>query len=214
VDINLKKIIIQNGYIEYKEKQSQTGSSGVVAFDDVQASLHNVTNRRDKKGVCTIHFNSRFLGKIPLTATMQLYLNSKNGKFTIHGSMDSTDAVIFNRLSKPMALVEINSGTIRSLDFNLIADNYKAKGIIQLLYDDLTIKILKKEETGGPYKARKMISLLANITIVNANPDKKKPVRIVTVNHPRNTYKSMFNLIWKAIFEGAQKTVGIDGKIG
>jgi hypothetical protein len=215
IDVDLKKVIIQSGSIEYKEKEPQTGSSGVVVFDDVHATLQNVTNRKNNNGICTVLFNSRLLGKVPLTATLQLYLNSKNGKFTAHGSMDSTNAVIFNQLSKPMALVEINSGTIRSLDFNLIADDYKAKGIIQLLYDDLKIKILKKEETGGSsYKARKMISLLANITILNANPDKKKPVRIVTVNHQRNTYTSMFNLIWKSIFEGVQKTVGIDGKIG
>jgi hypothetical protein len=58
-----------------------------------------------------------------------------------------------------------------------------------------------------------MISLLANITIPNANPEKNKAVRMVTVNHPRDTYRSIFNLIWKAIFEGAQKTVGIDGKL-
>jgi hypothetical protein len=58
-----------------------------------------------------------------------------------------------------------------------------------------------------------MISLLANMAIANANPEKNKPVKVVTVNHARDINKSMFNLIWKSIFEGAQKTVGIDGKI-
>jgi hypothetical protein len=218
VDVALKKVTIQHGYIEYKEKNPQSGSSGVVVFDAINASLYNVTNRRDNNGICTIHFNSRLLSKIPLTATLQLNLKSKNGRFTINGSMKATDATIFNPLSKPMALVEINSGTINSLDFNFICDDYKAKGIIRLLYDDLKIKILKKEDPdsireGKDYKSRKMISLLANITIPNANPEKNKAVRIVTVNHQRDTYRSMFNLIWKAIFEGAQKTVGIDGKL-
>jgi hypothetical protein len=218
VDVALKKVTIQHGYIEYKEKNPQSGSSGVVVFDAINASLYNVTNRRDNNGICTIHFNSRLLSKIPLTAALQLNLKSKNGRFTINGSMKATDATIFNPLSKPMALVEINSGTINSLDFNFICDDYKAKGIIRLLYDDLKIKILKKEDPdsireGKDYKSRKMISLLANITIPNANPEKNKAVRIVTVNHQRDTYRSMFNLIWKAIFEGAQKTVGIDGKL-
>jgi hypothetical protein len=80
------------------------------------------------------------------------------------------------------------------------------------LYDNLEVNILKQEETGN-VKAKGMMSLLANMSIVNANPQKNKPVRIVTVNHARNTYRSMFNLIWKAIFEGVQKTVGIEGKI-
>lgn len=216
IDVALKKITIQDGYLEYKEKNPQTGSSGTVVFNDISASLHNVTNRLGdirNNGIFTVHFNSRFLNKIPLTATLQFYLNSKNGKFTVNGSMKSTDATIFNPLSKPMALVEINSGTINSLDFNFVCTDYNAKGIIRLLYDDLKVKILKKEEISREYKQKKMISLLANITIQNANPDKNKPVRIITVNHARDVYKSMFNLIWKSIFEGAQKTVGIDGKL-
>lgn len=216
IDVALKKITIQDGYLEYKEKNPKTGSSGFVVFNDISASLHNVTNRLDDirdNGILTVHFNSRFLNKIPLTATLQFYLKSKNGKFTVNGSMKSTDATVFNPLSKPMALVEINSGTINSLDFNLIGTDYNAKGIIRLLYDDLNVKMLKREEISREYKAKKMISLMANITILNANPHKNKPVRIVTVNRARDVYKSMFNLIWKSIFEGAQKTVGIDGKI-
>lgn len=215
VDVALKKVIVQSGSIEYKEKNPQTGSSGVVIFDDISASLLNVSNRKDNNGILTVNFNCRFLGKAPLTATLQFYMNNRNGKFTANGSMKTTNATIFNPLSKPMALVEINSGTINSLDFNLICDDYKAKGIIRLLYNDLKIKILKQEETGNrqDYKAKKVISLLANMTIVDGNPHKNNPVRFVTVNHQRDIYRSMFNLIWKAIFEGARKTVGIDGKL-
>jgi hypothetical protein len=214
IDVALKKIFVQSGRIEYKEKNPQTAKSGVVIFDNVSASLFNVTNIKDRSGILTVNFSSRFLSKVPLTATLQFYMKNKNGKFTVHGSMKTTDATIFNPLSKPMALVEINSGTIQSLDFNFICDDYRAKGIIQLLYNDLKIKILKQEEVGtSAYKPKKLFSFLANTMIPDANPLKNKPVRIVTVNHTRDTRRSMFNLIWKAIFEGAQKTVGIEGKL-
>jgi hypothetical protein len=213
-DVALKKIVVQSGSIEYKEKNPQTDKSGIVVFDDVSASLFNVTNRKDDNGIMTVNFNTRFLNKVPLTARLQFFMKNKNGKFTVNGSMKTTDATIFNPLSKPMALVEINSGTIQSLDFNLICDDYKAKGIIQLLYSDLKVKILKQEELGtSAYKPKKLFSFLANTMIPDANPQKNKPVRIVSVNHARDTGRSMFNLIWKTIFEGAQKTVGIDGKL-
>ena len=194
IDVALKKITVQDGDIEYKEKNPQTGSSGEVVFNNINASLHNVTNRPEKireNGLFTVHFNSRFLNKIPLSATLQFYLKSKNGKFTVNGTMKTTDATIFNPLSKPMALVEINLGTINSLDFNFICNDYNAKGIVRLLYNDLNIKLLKQEqeETGKEYKTKKMISLLANIKISNANPEKNKPERIVTVNHARDINK-------------------------
>lgn len=215
IDVAIKKVVVPNGYIEYKEKNPQTSNSGVVIFDNVQATIYNVTNRLANihdNGICKLNFSSRFLNKIPLTATLQFYLKSKNGKFTVNGSMKATDATIFNPLSKPMALVEINSGNINQLDFNFICNDHLAKGIIRLLYDDLKIKMLKKEE--ADYKTKKVVSLMANMLILNANPMKKKPVRVITVAHPRNIYTSMFNLIWKSIFEGVQKTVGIDGKLG
>lgn len=215
IDVALKKVVVQSGSIEYKEKNPQTAKSGVVVFDDISASLLNVNNRKDNNGIMTVNFNTRFLNKVPLSATLQFYMKDKNGKFTVNGSMKQTDATVFNPLSKPMALVEINSGNIQSLDFNLICDDYKAKGIVKLLYNDLKIKILKQEELGtSEYKSKKVMSLIANLTIPDANPKKKEAVRIVTVNHARDTQRSMFNLIWKAIFEGAQKTVGIDGKLG
>ena len=216
IEVSLKKVIVQQGRIEYKEKNPITASSGVVVFDDVNATLFNVINNPDKlrnNGICTVNFNSRFLNKIPISATLQFFLNSNNGKFTINGNLKTTDATILNPLSKPLALVEVNSGTIKSLDFNFICNDNRAKGIIRLLYDDLNIKILKQEAPGAEYKAKKVVSLLANISVINANPVKDKPARIVSVSHPRDPYKSMFNLIWKSIFEGVQKTVGIDGKL-
>jgi hypothetical protein len=216
VKVALKKVTIQQGLIAYKEKEVLTGSNGLVVFDDVHATLRNVTNYPAdlrKNGVCTVQFNSRFLHKIPLTATLQLYLNSNSGKFTINGTMQSLDATFLNQLSKPMAMVEINSGTIHSLDFNLICNDGRAKGIVRLLYDDLKIKVLKKDEQTDEFKPKKMMSLLANLTVKNANPAKGQNVRVVSVSHPRDIYRSMFNFIWKSIFEGLQKTVGIDGMI-
>jgi hypothetical protein len=217
VNVAFKKVVIEKGYIQYKEKESLTGNSGIVLFDDIYATLHNVTNNPAdlrKNGICTVNFKSRFLHTTPVNATLQLYLNSNNGRFAINGTIQSLDATILNQLSKPMALVEINSGTVHSLDFNLIGNDNRIKGIVRLLYDDLKIKVLKKDEESKEYKTKKMMSLMANIVAINANPGKNKPVRIVTVSHPRDIYRSIFNFIWKSIFEGVQKTVGIDGKLG
>ncbi|OQP46945.1 hypothetical protein A4H97_05340 [Niastella yeongjuensis] len=217
VNVAIKKVVIQQGFIHYKEMESITGNSGLVIFDDMHATLHNVTNNPAdirKNGICTVNFNSLFLRKVPVSATLQLYLNSKNGKFTINGNIKSLDATILNSLSKPMALVEVSSGNITSLDFNFIGNDNRIKGLVRLLYDDLKIKVLKKDEDGDKeYKTKKVMSLMANIAVINANPAKNKPVRIVTVTHPRNKYRSLFNFIWKSIFEGVQKTVGIDGKL-
>lgn len=216
VDVFLKKVVIQHGYIEYKEKNPQTTGSGTVSFHDVQATLYNVTNRtanlRDNS-VCTLNFHSRFLDKVSLSATLKFYLNDSHGKFTVDGTMGSADATLYNLLSKPMALVQINSGTVNRLDFHLTCTDRIGKGRVRLLYDDLKIKLLKMDDPGSEFQVKKVASFLANMSIINSNPIKNQPVRVATVSHPRNIYASMFNLTWKSIFEGVQKTVGLDGKI-
>jgi hypothetical protein len=216
VDVALKRVVIHSGYIHYKEKNPQTASSGMVAFSDIQATLHNVINRKSaskKNAVSTLKFNCRFLDKIPLSATLQFYLNHPQGKFTAAGTMKAVDATFFNQLSKPMALVEINSGMVNRLDFNLTCNNYSSNGTITLLYDDLKVKLLKMENPRSEYEIKKVASFLVNMTVLNSNPANNKPVRVVTVSRSRDIYRSMFNLIWKSIFEGVQKTVGLDGKI-
>lgn len=216
VNVAIKKIAVEQGYIHYKEKESLTGKSGMVTFDDMHATLLNVTNNPAdirRNGVCTVHFNSRFLHTVPVNATLKLYLNSNNGKYAINGNIGSLDATVLNQLSKPMAMVEVSSGKVNSLSFNLNGNDNRTKGIVRLLYNDLKIKVLKKDDDGD-IKTKKVLSLMANLMVKNANPAKNNQVRIVSVSHPRDIYRSLFNFIWKSIFEGVQKTVGIDGKLG
>lgn len=216
VEVAIKRAVFHRGNIEYKEKNPQTASSGVVVFSDVSATLHNVTNSAAhlrNNEVCTVQFNSRFLHKIPLSATLKFYLLNNNGKFTITGTLGETDATIFNPLSQPLALVQINEGVINRLNFSFTGNDRKARGTIRLLYHDLNVKLLKMDGVKNNYETKKVASFLANFSILDANPLKNKPVRVVAVSHSRDIYKSMFNLIWKSIFKGVQKTVGLEGKL-
>jgi hypothetical protein len=210
----IKKMSVQHGFIEYKEKNPKTDRSGLVQFNDVQATFFNVTNRRKEisaNNICVVHFSSRFLDKVPLKATLRLQLGSKEGKFSVEGRMGPVDAPFFNVLTKPMAKMEIKKGEVNRLAFTLHCTNYYGKGTVTLLYDDLKVAVLESED--GELDKKTLASLLANVMIKNSNPAGKKPVRVATVNYKRDIYRSMFALIWKAIFEGIAKSVGIEGKL-
>jgi hypothetical protein len=217
VVVDLRKVVIQHGYIEYKEKNPQTASSGKLHFNNVKATLMNVTNREAelrKNSVSTVHFNGRFLNKIPLSATLQLYTGNSRGKFTIRGNMDGIDAPFFNNLTKPLALMMIDKGRINRLEFNLSCNNYSGNGTVLLLYEDLKIKLLKPDDDQkNDLEVKGLASFLANVSIKNNNPGKNKSPRVASVAHSRIDSKGMFNLIWKTIFSGVIKTVGIEGKM-
>jgi hypothetical protein len=213
-DLSIRKLTIRHGFIEYKEKNPKTDSSGEIRFHDVYATLHNVTNRQtdiSRDPVCTLNFNSNFLDKAALKATLNMYLNSNNGRFTIKGSMKGARATVFNLLSKPLGLAAFEEGSIRSLDFDLGGNDYAMSGSLLMTYDGLKVSLLKKDAEENKYKKKRLASLIANLTLKDANPSKKGKLRTVRlVNFPRDTQRSFFNLLWKSIFAGVKETVGID----
>jgi hypothetical protein len=213
-DLSLQKLTIRKGFIEYKEKNPKTDSSGEIQFHDVHATLLNVTNREAdiaQRPVCTLLFNSNFLDKAALKATLRMYLNSTNGRFTIKGSMKGANATVFNLLSKPLGLAAFEEGRVRSLDFDFAGSDYALNGTLLMLYDGLKVSLLKKDEAENIYKKKKLASLIANISIRDANPPRNKPLRVVRlINFPRDPERSFFNLLWKSIFAGVKETVGMD----
>jgi hypothetical protein len=107
-----------------------------------------------------------------------------------------------------MGPVELTSGHISRLEFDLTGTNYNMSGNLTLLYDDLHVALLKKDDDSVHFKKRKVTSLLANVKIKNKNPEKGEAPRITPVNYRRNIYASIFNLAWKSLLTGVQETIG------
>lgn len=214
MDVALENVVIRAGLIEYKEKNPKSDSSGRVRFQNVSAVFHHVTNRAEdlgKNSICTLFFKSSFLGKAPVTATLQMYLSDPNGKFSIKGAMSPVDATVFNELTRPMGLAAIEKGKVNHLDFNLTGGDTEIGGAVLLLYNDLKVTLLKKDEENNELKKKKLASLLANVMIIDENPKKHKtPRRAIITRFPRDIQRSFFNLIWKSIFAGVKQTVGIE----
>jgi hypothetical protein len=217
VHVSIKKMVVNQAYIEYKEKNPKTASSGVVHFNKVSATLFNVTNRPAdlrENAICTVKFSSLFLNKVPFSATLHLYPGHEKGRFAAKGSMGAVDAAFFNPLTKPLALLMINSGTVNRLEFSFTGNNYAANGSVKLLYENLNVTLLKADEDNKQQLgSKKLASFLANASIKNNNPGKNNSLRIATVNNPRDDSKGIFNLIWKTILAGLIKTIGIEGKM-
>lgn len=208
-DVQIKRAMFNNSFIEYKERNGKSGQSGKVQFHQVNVDVTNLTTYRqlmaDKP--MQVAFNARFLNAAPVKAQINFYPDK--GRFTIEGRMGSMPATTVNQLTRPMGLAKIEKGTLNGLQFKLNGNDYAADGTLTMLYDDLKIALLKKDTADNSLNKKKLASMLANIQVKNANPGKKGAVRQVTVHYDRNTSKSFFNLIWKSVFEGIKQSVGV-----
>ncbi|MEP7230262.1 MAG: hypothetical protein ABI691_08430 [Ginsengibacter sp.] len=209
--INVSRATLSHAYIEYKEREKLSDSTGVVKFTDGTLTIDNITNVTDaiqKNDAMKISFDAKALGTIPISGSFTFTLKDTSGKFIASGNIPSFDAHLLNDVAVPMALMRINTGTINSLDFTFKGNNYEAVGKMVMKYSDLKVDILKRDEESGGVKKKGLTSLLANIIVKNDNP-RNGNLREESPHFDRDTRKSFFNLIWKTIFTGIKKTVGI-----
>jgi hypothetical protein len=118
------------------------------------------------------------------------------------------NAKLLNVVSIPMSLIRVNTGTINSVDFNFEGDNLQAGGKFVMKYNDFKIDVLKQDKTAGKIKKKGITSLIANVIVTNDNP-RNDNLREEKPHFNRDVQKSFFNLVWKTIFTGMKKTVGV-----
>jgi hypothetical protein len=207
IPVYIKTIHLKDSYIEYKEKNDISDSSGKVSFFHVDARLTNVTNQLDsirKNNQMRLHFSSLFLDKSRFTADIRMRLLDRTGNFQMDAELDKINAVELNPLLKPMALAELEKGEITSLKYHLNAMNTHARGKLLLQYHDIGIKLLKKDNDKNKYKTKFLPTLAAGVLLKSSNPQNGK-MRTGQVDYTRDTYRSIFNLMWKSLFSGIKQ---------
>jgi len=213
VFIALKKLLVNNAFIEYKEKNPASDYSGRVQFVNARAVISNITNLPSlikRNNQCVINFNAGFLDLAKMHARLGLQLNDPKGRFTFSGGLDEGfDAPRLNKLIEPMGLAKIEKGRVNGLDFSFSAYDYGSNGRVTLLYDDLKLTLLKKDSAENKLQKKKLASFVANILIKNSNPTRNKAPRVESVQYTRLKDKSFFNLMWKSVFTGLKQSAGM-----
>jgi hypothetical protein len=206
-EVYIKNISLNDSYIEYKEKNDKSDSSGKVAFFHVQAGIGNVTNIKEmisQQNEMIVHFNALFLNVTPFTASIKMRLNDRQGHFTMDARIGSMNSSSLNPLLKPMALAELDKGKINRLIYHLEANNRNAKGNLEFLYEDFSLKLLKKDDEKNVYKTKALPTLAAGLVIKHSNP-LHGTTRTGNVDYTRDIHRSIFNLMWKSLFSGIKQ---------
>ena len=214
IPVNIEKATISNAFIEYREREALSDSTGSLTFTDATLNISNITNADDaiqKDNKLNISFGAKALGTIPIKGSFIFTLKDTSGNFTATGNLPGFDAHLLNEVAIPMALMRINTGNITSINFNFKGDNHGAGGKMVMKYTDLKVDVLKRDTTKeSGIKKKGITSLLANIIVKNDNP-RNGNLREVNPHFDRDMRKSFFNLVWKTIFVGMKKTMGIPG---
>jgi len=205
--IYIKKIVVNNGAVFYKEKAKKSELQGEPNFTRINGVLSNVTNipeRIQADSKLRLKARSLFLGTANVTTEWVLPLGTSDSTFTVTGQIGPMDAAVLNQVTEPLAMLSVKTGEIKKLVFVLKGGNYKGDGTATLLYNDLTVTVLKMSD--DELKKKGLGTFFANTLIKNNNPRNNK-THTGTIDFKRDTQKSFFNFLWKSVFDGVKKIV-------
>jgi hypothetical protein len=203
--INIRSIEIKNSTIAYEEQAPKTEKNGTVFFSDVNGIASNITNipsLLSQDNVMKIEANAKVMGVGRLQSHWAILLNSSNVEFRVTGAVAPFQMTAMSQPFENLSLTKIKSGTVEKLDFEINGNRQGSKGMVLLNYHDLTIELLRKNKDDSLEK-KGLLSFIANADIRNRNESAKGK----EFTYKRDHYKSMFNLLWKSIFEGGKKTI-------
>jgi hypothetical protein len=203
----IRTLTVKNSAVYYKEKARKSGMTGIPFFSNINAMVTNVTNIQAKikqQNIMGLKATALFMGKGLLHTQWRLPLNLTDTSFTVTGQLNAMDATLLNKITEPLAMASVKTGTINKLSFNLKCTDYKGQGQVTFLYNNLKAEVLKMSD--DTLKKKGFVSFVANTFIKNNNPS-GSGTYTGDADYKRDTQKSFFNLLWKSVFDGVKKTV-------
>jgi hypothetical protein len=202
-------ILVKNFKVTYTELNPKSEKTGDIVFDDIDATITNVTNIPEKISInktVKLSATSKLMSKGNFDAVFTFDLTkTKSGDFTVDANLGPMDGIYLNDAARPLGLFEINSVSIKKLKTHIEGNNYSARGSVYFVYDNLKITALKPDDS-NKLKSRGFISFIANTFIINKS-NSKADAKQEYSSFKRDPARSFFYLIWKTLLTGITQTV-------
>ncbi len=210
--IDIDSIIVTNSNLEYLEKAKGAAIAGRVVLGGLNARIYDLTN--DPEFVNTnqdisVEADFNFMGSGKSKVFLSFFMGSPLDDFAFGGKMAYMDLRKMNAILPSNVGIEIGEGKNQLIKFNGWGNSDSAWGVFHFKYDDLDLKVLKKDELRGGQES-KFLSFIANTIARKSNPPGDKPERIANMFFLRDPNKGIINLMVKALFDGAYTIVGPD----
>lgn len=211
--IHVDTVHLDNIDVLYGETSKKYNQEGVITFNSATGVITNVTNDTTilaKDKFMRADLRARVMNSGNLHVIFGFDMLSKNGAHTYKGNLGAMKASAFNRIIKPLLNVEISSGNIRKITFDMAGTDYRNWGDFRFDYDDLKITILSAKDEEGKRSSKGILSFLVNQIIINdSNPDANEVYHKGTVEYKRDPTHSFWKTLWQSLLDGIKQTAGI-----
>jgi hypothetical protein len=217
IDLKIDTILIKKLNIIYGELNKKSGKTGAISFNNTSGQILNVTTNKialQKNNISTADLTTYFLNKGRLDINFNFNLTDKLATYSYKGKLGAMNLRDINSVTMPLAMVKVTSGNLKEFIFNIKGNSQGSSGRVQLLYNDLKVKLLKADTVKKTLKRNTIASLFANVFIVkDNNPDKPGDVpRIANVVYKRPIDFPFWKTAWKTLLAGIKPNIGLTEK--
>lgn len=204
--IEVDTIRLKDSKITYEEFPTDGFNSGKVIFENLQATLTNLSNRtyQNKPAYATLTASASLMGKGQIQASFFLPIEDKT-PYHAEGKISKMSLHHLNPALENLAFISIESGRLNEINFNFDYTDKDSNGELTINYQDLKINGLKKEKS---VVINDLKTFLIN-TVVKNDKDKGIPTekRTGTIAFERDKKRQIFNYWWKSLLSGIKASV-------
>ncbi len=204
--IEVDTLQFKDAIVTYEEFPPDGFKSGKLVFEDLQATLVNLTNNayQNKPHFATLEASAKIMGKGLIEASFTLPLD-ENKQYHAKGKISQMSLSHLNPVLENLAFIRIESGRLNALNFDFDYNDKSSKGTLTINYEDLKITGLKKEKS----KDESDIKTFLINTVVKNDKDKNMPIdkRTGAIEFERDRKRQIFNFWWKSLLSGIKASV-------
>lgn len=208
--IRIDSIVILGGNITYTEHAESANEPGIIRFTNINALIFNIINDtiyKTEKAYIGFNVEAFLMGKAKMNVQMKGRLFDSQNTFAVNGNLSGIEVMELNPMLEKNAFIFATSGKIEAMNFNFTANNAKASGQMNLRYEGLDVAIKNKQTDDTTAIKEQLLSVIANMIIMDSNPMPGEEVRQGIIDFERDPEKSFFNYCAKSIISGIKSSV-------
>lgn len=208
--MNIDSFAILSGNIVYTEHSEKATEKGSISFNEIDARIYKITNDtiyKTEKAYFELKANALLMNKGKIDLTLKSRIFDNRNTFAVNGTLSGMDASDLNPILEKSASLTITSGKINAMNFSFSANNTKASGNMNLLYEGLKFDIMNRQ-TGETTAFKEQVkSLIANIIVIESNPMPGEEVRPGIIDCERDPERFLFGYFFRSLLSGIKTSV-------
>ena len=202
MEILLDSIQISNSSVTYNELGVKKSESGSLKIQEINGTITGITNmpkEQINKGHLEAKISASLKGKAPINVELDVPYDKETFSLVVDvGAMGLTN---LNSTLKPLAGVEMVTGQMNRIKFQMNAGQLKSQNNMVFDYSNLEVKLLN-EKNKDKSKNMGFLSAIANTAIRANNMPGQDKYLVADYQTKRNVARSPINYIVQGLING------------